>query len=110
LLIQERKGNEELKKLQALEKRKVEKLDQELAQSKETTSSLKSSIGALQDQHDVLQKIHRDFEVQFDALWSSNSKAINLSFLSSNTLSQASIKSKPSRRDLSQILSDSFNL
>jgi hypothetical protein len=50
------------------------------------------------------------FEVQIDALWSSNSKAINLSFLSSNTLSQASIKSKPSRRDLSQILSDSFNL
>jgi hypothetical protein len=47
LLVQERKGNEELKKLLALEKSKVEKLDQELAQSNETTCSLKSSIGAL---------------------------------------------------------------
>jgi hypothetical protein len=47
LLVKERKSNEELKKLLALEKGKVEKLDQELAQSKETTCSLKSSIGAL---------------------------------------------------------------
>jgi hypothetical protein len=46
----------------------VEKLDQELAKSKETTYSLKSSIGALQGQHDVLLKTHQDFEVQFDAL------------------------------------------
>jgi hypothetical protein len=52
----------------------VEKLDQELAQSKETTCSLKSSIGALQGQHDVLLKTHQDLEVQFDALWSSTSK------------------------------------
>jgi hypothetical protein len=54
LVVQERKCNEELKKLLVLEKSKVEKLDQELAQSKETTYSLKSSIGALQDQHDIL--------------------------------------------------------
>jgi hypothetical protein len=71
LLVQERKSNEELKKLLTPEKGKVEKLDQELAQSKETTCSLKSSIGALQGQHDVLQKTHQDIEVQFDALWSS---------------------------------------
>jgi hypothetical protein len=49
LLVEERKSNEELKKLIALENGKIEKLDQELAQSKETTSSLKSSISALQD-------------------------------------------------------------
>jgi hypothetical protein len=48
LLVQERKSNEELKKLLTLEKSKVEKLDQELAQSKETICNLKSSIGALQ--------------------------------------------------------------
>jgi hypothetical protein len=74
LLIQERKWNEELKKILALEKGKVEKLDQELAKRKEATCSLKSSIGALQGQHDVLQKTHRELEVQFDALWSSTSK------------------------------------
>jgi hypothetical protein len=68
LLVQERKSNEELKKLLAFEKSMVEKLDQELAQSKETTCSLKSSIGALQGQYDVLQKTHQDFEVQFDAV------------------------------------------
>jgi hypothetical protein len=73
-LVQARKSNKELKKLLALEKSKVEKLDQELAQSKKTTCSLKSSIGALQGQHDVLQKTHHDFKVQFDALWSSASK------------------------------------
>jgi hypothetical protein len=48
LLVQERKSNKELKKLLALKKSKVEKHDQELAQSKKTTCSLKSSIGALQ--------------------------------------------------------------
>jgi hypothetical protein len=74
LLVQERKISEELKKLLTLEKGKVEKLDQELAQSKKTTYSLKSSIGALQGQHDVLLKTHLDLEVQFDALWSSSSK------------------------------------
>jgi hypothetical protein len=47
LFVQERKISEELKKLVALEKGKVEKLDQEITQSKETTCSLKSSIGAL---------------------------------------------------------------
>ncbi len=47
LIVQERKISEELKKLLALEKGKVEKLDQDLAKSKETTSSLKSSISAL---------------------------------------------------------------
>jgi hypothetical protein len=63
LLVQEKKISEELKKLLALEKGKVEKIDQELAQSKETTCSLKSSIGSLQDQHDVLLKTHQDLEV-----------------------------------------------
>jgi hypothetical protein len=63
LLVQERKSNEELKKLPALEKGKVENLGQEFALSKETTYSLKSLIGALQDQHDVLQKTHQNFEV-----------------------------------------------
>jgi hypothetical protein len=51
-----------------LENGKVEKFDQELAQSKETTCTLKSSIGALQGQHDVLLKTYQDLEVQFDAL------------------------------------------
>jgi hypothetical protein len=74
LLIQERKISEELKKLLALEKCKVEKLDQELTKSEETTCSLKSSIGALQGQHDVLLKTHQDLKVQFGALWSSTSK------------------------------------
>jgi DNA-directed RNA polymerase subunit F len=54
LIVEERKSNEELKKLLALEKSKVEKLDQELAQINGTTCSLKSSIGALQGQHNVL--------------------------------------------------------
>jgi hypothetical protein len=74
LFVQERKISEELKKLLALEKGKVKKLDQELAQSKETTCSLKRSIGALQDQYDVLLKTHQDLKVQFDTLWSSSSK------------------------------------
>jgi hypothetical protein len=47
LLVQERKNSEELNKLLALEKAKVEKVDQELAKSKETTCSLKISIDAL---------------------------------------------------------------
>jgi hypothetical protein len=71
LLVQERKSNSELKKILALEKEKNEKLDQKLAKSKETTTSLESSIGALQKTHDALQKIHKDFKVQFDVLWSS---------------------------------------
>jgi HSP90 family molecular chaperone len=54
LLIQERKSNEELKKLLAQKKSKIENLDQEFARRKETTCSLKSSIGALQGQHDIL--------------------------------------------------------
>jgi hypothetical protein len=75
LRVQERKISEELKKLLALEKCKVEKLDQELlVKRKETTCSLKSLLGALQGQYDVLLKTHPDFEVQFDALWSSTSK------------------------------------
>jgi hypothetical protein len=68
LLVRERKSSKELEKLLTLKKSKVEKPDQELAESKETTCSLKSSIGALQGQHDVLQKTHHDLEVQFDAL------------------------------------------
>jgi hypothetical protein len=75
LLVQERKISEELKKLLALENGKVENLDQEFAQSKETTYSLKSLIGALQGQHDVLLKMHQDLKVQFDALWSCSSKS-----------------------------------
>jgi hypothetical protein len=42
-----KKISEEIKKLLALEKCKVEKLDQELTKSKETTCTLKSLIGAL---------------------------------------------------------------
>jgi hypothetical protein len=49
LLVEERKNSDELKKILTLEKGKVEKLDQELDKSKETTCSLKSSIDALQD-------------------------------------------------------------
>jgi hypothetical protein len=48
----------------------VQKLDQELTKTKETTCSLKSLI----DAHDVLLKTHQDLEVQFGALWSSTSK------------------------------------
>jgi hypothetical protein len=47
LLVQERKISKELKKLLALEKGKVEKVDQEFAKNKETTCSLKRSISAL---------------------------------------------------------------
>jgi hypothetical protein len=68
LFVEERKISEELKKLLTLEKCKVEKFDQELAKNKETTCSLKSSIGALQGQHDILLKTHQDLEVQFGAL------------------------------------------
>jgi cell division protein FtsB len=74
LIFHERKISEELKKLLTLKKCKVEKFDQELAESKETTCSLKSSIGALQGQYDVLLKTHQDLEVQFDALLSSTFK------------------------------------
>jgi hypothetical protein len=76
LLVQERKISEELKKLLAHEKYKMEKFDQELTKSKETTCSLKSLIIAPQDQHDVLLKTHQDLEVQFGALWSSTSKTL----------------------------------
>jgi hypothetical protein len=69
LLVQERKISEELKNLLALEKGKLEKLNQELSKSKETTCSFKSSIGSLQGQHDVLLKTHQDLEVRFGALW-----------------------------------------
>jgi hypothetical protein len=60
-----------------LEKEINEKLDQELVQNKKTISSLKISSGALQDSYDILQKTHKDIEVQFDALWSSTSKPSN---------------------------------
>jgi hypothetical protein len=63
LLVQERENNQELKKLLRLEKEKIDKLDQELVQSKETISSCKSSSGAIQDSYDVLQKAHKDLEV-----------------------------------------------
>jgi septal ring factor EnvC (AmiA/AmiB activator) len=54
LLEQERKNTCELKRLFKLEKNKNEELGQELAKSKETISSLKGSIDALQDSYDVL--------------------------------------------------------
>jgi hypothetical protein len=63
LVVQEKESNQELKKLLKLEKEKNEKLGQELAQSKKTISSLKSSSGALQDSYDVLQKTHQDLEM-----------------------------------------------
>jgi hypothetical protein len=63
LLIQEKESNQELKKLLNLKTEKNEKLDQELAQSKETISSLKRSSGALQNSYDVLQNTHKDLEV-----------------------------------------------
>jgi DNA-directed RNA polymerase subunit F len=47
LLEQERKNTCDFKRLLKLEKEKNEKLVQELAQGKETISSLKSSCGAL---------------------------------------------------------------
>jgi uncharacterized protein involved in exopolysaccharide biosynthesis len=62
LLVQERKISEELKKLLALEKGKVEKFDQELAKSKETTCNLKSSIGALQGQYDKRKKFDKCYK------------------------------------------------
>jgi hypothetical protein len=68
LLVQERKISEKLKKLLTLKKGKVMKLDQELAKSKETICSLKSSISVIQGQHDVLLKTQQDLEVQFSAL------------------------------------------
>jgi hypothetical protein len=46
-LFKRKKISEELKNLLTLEKGEVEKLHQELTKSRETTSSLKSSIGAL---------------------------------------------------------------
>jgi hypothetical protein len=70
LLEEERKNTCELKRLLKLEKEK----NKELAQGKETISSLESSSGALRDSYDVLQKTHKDLEVQFDALWTSTSK------------------------------------
>jgi hypothetical protein len=89
LIVQERKISEELKKLLALEKGKVEKVDQELAKSKKATCSLKSSIVALQGQHDVLIKTHQYLEVQFSALWSSTSKT---SINDKASTSQVSVK------------------
>jgi hypothetical protein len=59
LLVREKESNQELKKLLKFEKEKNEKLDQELVQSKEAISSLKSSSGALQDSYYVLQKTHK---------------------------------------------------
>jgi hypothetical protein len=70
LLEQERKNTCELKRLLKLEKDKNE----ELAKRKDTISSLEGSIGALQDSYAVLQKTHKDLEVQFDALWESTPK------------------------------------
>jgi transcriptional regulator with XRE-family HTH domain len=78
LLEQERKNTCELKRLLKLENEKNEELAQELVQGKETISSLKSSSGVLQDSYHVLQKTHKDLEVQFDALWASTSKSSSI--------------------------------
>jgi septal ring factor EnvC (AmiA/AmiB activator) len=75
LLEQERKNICELKRLLELEKDKNEELTQELVKGKNTISSLEDSISALQDSYGVLQKIHKDLEVQFDALWTSTPKS-----------------------------------
>jgi hypothetical protein len=63
LPVQEKKISEEINKLLPLEKCKVEKLDQKLVKSKKTTCNLKSSIGDLQGQYDILLKIHQDLKV-----------------------------------------------
>jgi hypothetical protein len=97
LLVQEREISEELKKLLALQKGKVEKLDQELSKSKETDCSPKSSIGALQDQHDVLLKTHQELKVQFDALWSSTSK-----FSTNNEASTSQVSVKTCDEQIAQ--------
>jgi transcriptional regulator with XRE-family HTH domain len=77
LLEQERKNTCELKRFLKLEKDKNEELAQKLAKAKETISNLEGSIGALQNSYDVLQKTHKDIEVQFDALWASTPKSSN---------------------------------
>jgi hypothetical protein len=74
LLEQERQTTCEVKRLLELEEEKNEKLAQELVQGKETICSLKSLSGALQYSYDILQKTHKDLEVQFDVLWKSTSK------------------------------------
>jgi hypothetical protein len=76
-LFKRKKAIKSSRSCRSLKKEKDEKFDQELAQSKETISSLKSSSGALQYSNDVLQKAHKDLEVQFDALWSSTSNPSN---------------------------------
>jgi septal ring factor EnvC (AmiA/AmiB activator) len=68
LIEQERKNTCELKRLLKFENDKNEKLVQELDKGKETISSIEGSIDALQDLYDVLQKTHKDLEVQFNAL------------------------------------------
>jgi hypothetical protein len=47
---------------------------EELLVQERKINSLKSSIGALHGEHNVLLKAHQDLKVQFDALWSSTSK------------------------------------
>jgi hypothetical protein len=59
LLEEERKNTCELKRLLMLEKDKNE----ELVNSKESTSSFEGSIGALKHSYDILQKTHKDLEV-----------------------------------------------
>jgi hypothetical protein len=73
LLVQE--ALEAWKAILKLEKEKNEIVELELAQSKKTISSLKNSSDALQDWYDILQKNHKNLEVQFDAFWSSTSSS-----------------------------------
>jgi hypothetical protein len=58
--FKKKKATKSSRSCSSLKKEKNKKLDQELAQSKGTISSLKSSSGTLQDSYDILQKTHKD--------------------------------------------------
>ncbi|XP_025806787.1 uncharacterized protein LOC112885370 [Panicum hallii] len=70
LLILEKKKNLELKELITKQEEKCKALDKELAESKETKTSLKSANVALQDE---LVCLNKSLELQFDTLLSNAS-------------------------------------
>jgi hypothetical protein len=70
LLILEKKRNHELKELITKQEEKCKALDKELAESKETNTSLKSANVALQDE---LVCLNKSLELQFDTLLSNAS-------------------------------------
>jgi hypothetical protein len=70
LLILEKKRNLELKELITKQEEKCKALDKELAESKETNTSLKSANVALQDE---LICLNKSLELQFDTLLSNAS-------------------------------------